>query len=68
MRRLFSSTTAFIAGLVLIAVVGALLILPSNDYIFLPDVAHPVAPLVTVPGGHDPTSGATGCASSGRKM
>ena len=57
MRRLFSSTTAFIAGLVLIAVVGALLILPSNDYIFLPDEAHPVAPLVTVAGGHDPTSG-----------
>ena len=57
MRRLFSSTTAFVAGLVLVAVVGALLILPSNDYIFLPDPAHPVAPLVTVPGGHDPTVG-----------
>ncbi len=57
MRRLFSSTTAFVAGLVLIAVVGALLIFPSNDYIFLPDEAHPVAPLVTVPGGHDPTIG-----------
>jgi PDZ domain-containing protein len=56
-RRFFSSTTAFVAGLVLIAVVGALLIFPSNDYIFLPDEAHPVAPLVTVPGGHDPTSG-----------
>ena len=37
MRKLFSSTTAFVAGLVLVAVVGALLILPSNDYIFLPD-------------------------------
>jgi PDZ domain-containing protein len=56
-RRYFSSTTAFIAGLVLVAVFGALLILPSNDYIFLPDQAHPVAPLVTVPGGHDPTVG-----------
>jgi PDZ domain-containing protein len=56
-RRLFSSTTAFVAGLVLIAVVGAVLIFPSNDYIFLPDEAHPVAPLVIVPGGHDPTSG-----------
>jgi PDZ domain-containing protein len=56
-RRLFSSTTAFVAGLVLIAIVGALLIFPSNDYIFLPDDAHPVAPLVTVPGGHDPTVG-----------
>jgi Lon-like protease len=56
-RKLFSSTTAFVAGLVLIAVVGALLILPSDDYIFLPDVAHPVAPLVDVQGGHDPTTG-----------
>jgi PDZ domain-containing protein len=56
-RKLFSSTTAFVAGLVLVAVFGALLILPSNDYIFLPDPAHPVAPLVHVPGGHDPTVG-----------
>ena len=57
MRKLFSSTTAFVAGLVLVAVVGALLILPSSDYIFLPDPAHPVAPLVHVPGGHDPKVG-----------
>ena len=57
MRKLFSSTTAFVAGLVLVAVVGALLILPANDYIFLPDKAHPVAPLVNVPGGHDPKVG-----------
>jgi PDZ domain-containing protein len=56
-RRLFSSTTAFVAGLVLAAIVAALLIFPSGDYIFLPDEAHPVAPLVTVPGGHDPTVG-----------
>lgn len=57
MRKLFSSTTAFVAGLVLVAIFGALLILPSNEYIFLPDKAHPVAPLVNVPGGHDPTVG-----------
>jgi len=56
-RRIFSSTTAFVAGLVLVAVFGALLILPGSDYIFLPDPAHPVAPLVYVPGGHDPTVG-----------
>jgi Lon-like protease len=56
-RKLFSSTTAFVAGLVLVAVFGALLILPGNDYIFLPDPAHPVAPLVHVPGGHDPKVG-----------
>ena len=41
------------AGLVLLAVFLALWILPSNDYIFLPDDAHPVSPLVTVQGGHD---------------
>jgi Lon-like protease len=56
-KKLFSSTTVFVAGLVLVAIVGALLIVPSNDYIFLPDKAHPVAPLVSVPGGHDPTRG-----------
>ncbi len=37
-----------VAGLVLYVV-------PSNDYILLPDRAHPVAPLVRVQGGHDPT-------------
>lgn len=57
MRKLFSSTTAFVAGLVLVAVVGALLIFPSNYYVFLPDKAHPLAPLVFVPGGHDPKVG-----------
>jgi PDZ domain-containing protein len=44
-------------GLVLLAAVLALVVVPSNEYIFLPDRAHPVAPLVTVPGGHDPTRG-----------
>ncbi|MFL5928084.1 MAG: S16 family serine protease [Gaiellaceae bacterium] len=46
-----------VAGLVLFAVAVALLIIPSSDYIFLPDRAHPVAPLVTVKGGHEPTRG-----------
>jgi PDZ domain-containing protein len=45
------------AGLVLLAVVLALWIFPSNRYIFLPDPAHPVAPLVTVEGGHEPKNG-----------
>jgi PDZ domain-containing protein len=36
---------AVIAGVVLYLV-------PSNDYLLLPDKAHPVAPLVTVQGGH----------------
>jgi PDZ domain-containing protein len=46
------------AGLVLVAVVLALLVIPANEYLFLPDRAHPVAPLVSVQGGHDPTNGA----------
>jgi len=44
-------------GIALFAVVVALYVLPSDEYIFLPDPAHPVAPLVTVPGGKDPANG-----------
>jgi PDZ domain-containing protein len=55
--KLLTPARLFIAGLALLAVVLLLLVLPSGEYIFLPDVAHPVAPLVTVPGGHDPTRG-----------
>jgi PDZ domain-containing protein len=55
--KLFTPARLFIAGLALLVAVLALLILPSNEYVFLPDVAHPVAPLVTVPGGHNPTRG-----------
>jgi PDZ domain-containing protein len=33
-------------------------IVPSDDYLFLPDQAKPVAPLVTVQGGKDPTGSA----------
>jgi PDZ domain-containing protein len=39
-------------GLVLLAGASALWVIPSRDYIFLPDRAHPVAPLVSVAGGH----------------
>jgi Lon-like protease len=42
-----------LAGLVLAAGV-VLYLLPSHDYLLLPDGAHPVAPLVRVQGGHDP--------------
>jgi PDZ domain-containing protein len=42
---------------VLAVVALALWVLPSNEYILLPDTAHPVAPLVTVSGGHDPKHG-----------
>jgi PDZ domain-containing protein len=44
-------------GVVLFAVALTLYVVPSNQYIFLPDKAHPVAPLVTVRGGHDPATG-----------
>ena len=57
MRRLFTPGKLLVAGLALVAVVLALLIIPSDEYVFLPDPAHPVAPYVTVPGGHDPTHG-----------
>jgi PDZ domain-containing protein len=43
-----------LAGVLLI-VIGILYLSPSSDYILLPDKAHPVAPLVTVQGGHEPT-------------
>ncbi len=45
-------------GVALLAAVLALVVVPSSEYIFLPDRAHPVAPLVTVPGGHPPARGA----------
>jgi Lon-like protease len=46
------------AGLLLLAVVGLVLWLaPSDSYIFLPDKAHPVAPLVSVEGGKNPRDG-----------
>jgi PDZ domain-containing protein len=54
---LFSPGKLIAAGLALVAVVLALLVVPSSQYVFLPDPAHPVAPLVTVPGGKDPTKG-----------
>jgi len=43
-----------LVGLLALACV-VLYLVPSNDYIFLPDPAHPVAPLVRVQGGHTPT-------------
>jgi PDZ domain-containing protein len=52
--RLVTPARLLGAGLVLLAVALALWIVPSNDYIFLPDPAHPVSPLVTVSGKHEP--------------
>ncbi len=45
------------AGLALLVVAAALYVLPSEQYIFLPDVAHPVAPLVSAPGAKEPHDG-----------
>ena len=55
--RIFTPGRILGLGVVLFAVALALYVYPSNEYIFLPDTAHPVAPLVTVPGGHAPAKG-----------
>ena len=55
MRRVVVLQVAgVLTGLALIAAI-VLYLVPSNDYLLLPDPAHPVAPLVKVQGGHDPT-------------
>ncbi|HEV2590562.1 MAG TPA: S16 family serine protease [Gaiellaceae bacterium] len=56
--RVFTSGRLLALGLVLLAAAVALAVVPSNEYIFLPDKAHPVAPLVTVPNAHPPARGA----------
>lgn len=58
MKRLLSPGWLLAFGLVLIVVVAGLYVIPSDEYIFLPDPAHPVAPLVDVQGGHAPAKGA----------
>ncbi len=58
--RLLTPARLLIAGLALLAAGLALWVLPSNNYIFLPDRAHAVAPLVSVAGKHatrDPSGG-----------
>jgi Lon-like protease len=55
--RFLTPVRLIAAGLVLCVVAFALWVLPSKQYIFLPDRAHAVAPLVTVDGGKDPTDG-----------
>ncbi len=58
MARLLSPGRLALAGLVLLGVVVAVLwATPSSSYIFLPDRAHSVEPLVTVKGGKTPTDG-----------
>jgi PDZ domain-containing protein len=56
-RRVFSAGNLLVLGLLLFAVAVILFVIPSNDYIFLPDKAHPVGPLVTLPGAKPPAKG-----------
>ena len=51
--RLVTPGRLLTLGALLLAVFLALWIIPSHKYIFLPDRAHPVGPLVRVAGGHD---------------
>lgn len=53
-RRLTFPKIAGAVIFLLLVTVGALWLAPSDNYILLPDRAHPVAPLVRVQGGHEP--------------
>jgi PDZ domain-containing protein len=55
--RLVTAGRLLALGLLLLVVAGALWAIPSREYIFLPDRAHPVAPLVTVAGGREAHDG-----------
>jgi PDZ domain-containing protein len=58
MRRAFSPLWLALSGLaLLVGVFLSLWLVPSNSYIFLPDRARPVDPLVRVQGGHKPRGG-----------
>ena len=57
MLRLFSPARLAVAGLLVAAVAVAVWVFPTDSYIFLPNRAHPVAPLVKVEGGNDPQDG-----------
>jgi PDZ domain-containing protein len=54
-RKLLTPWRALgVLALLFVVTIGALWIAPSDDYILLPDPAHPVAPLVEVKGGKEP--------------
>jgi PDZ domain-containing protein len=52
-RRLVTPGRLIAAGVILLGVVFTLWAVPSNQYLFLPDPARPVDPLVTVAGSHE---------------
>ena len=57
MLRLFSPARLAVAGLIVAAAAFAAWVFPTDSYIFLPNRAHPVAPLVEVEGGMNPRDG-----------
>ncbi|HEV8687202.1 MAG TPA: S16 family serine protease [Gaiellaceae bacterium] len=57
MLRLFTPVRLVVAGLLVAAAAVVVWLFPTNSYIFLPNDAHPVAPLVKVEGGRDPADG-----------
>jgi Lon-like protease len=56
-RRVSLSARLLIAGLIVAAAAFVVWVFPTDSYIFLPNRAHPVAPLVDVEGGADPKDG-----------
>jgi Lon-like protease len=57
-RKLLSPVRLVGSGLFLLLLTAIVLwIVPSGDYILLPDKARPVGPLVSVKGGKEPTDG-----------
>jgi PDZ domain-containing protein len=57
MKRLFTPVRLAILALVVFGVAAYLLVAPSDDFIFLPDEARPLAPLVEVRGERASTDG-----------
>ena len=58
MRRALTPLRLAVAGVILLLVTFVLLMTTTtNSFLLVPDRAHPLATLVTVPGGHDQTNG-----------
>jgi Lon-like protease len=57
MKRLFTPVRLAILAFVVFGVAAYLLVAPSDDFIFLPDKARPLAPLVEVKGERTSTDG-----------
>jgi PDZ domain-containing protein len=57
MKRLFTPIRLALLAFVVFAVAAYLFVAPSDEFIFLPDKARPLAPLVEVKGERGPTDG-----------